>query len=196
MIKAWNHFKTITVHKYLVAQGCFRLGLYLQGIFHDLSKYSPREFIVGAKYYQGDRSPNNAEREDKGYSDAWLHHKGRNRHHFEYWIDYSLKDAPGIMSPVPMPDRYIVEMFLDRVAACKVYEGKNYTDASPLKYYNRGTVRAPLHPDTRRKLELLLKMLARRGEKETFASIRRMMKKSRRNKKDHAQAGDLRHKIP
>lgn len=180
---AWKHFKTITHHKYLVAQGCFQVGLYWQGLLHDLSKYSPVEFMAGVRYYQGTRSPNNAEREAKGYSAAWLHHKGRNRHHFEYWVDYSLEGKPGIMAPVPMPSHCIVEMFMDRIAACKVYQGERYTDASPLEYYNRGTIRAPLHPDTRKKLERLLKMLAEKGEQETFACIRRELAHARSAKK-------------
>ena len=89
--KGKEHFRTITYHRKLVRQNCFRVGLYRQGLMHDLSKYSPTEFLVGARYFQGDRSPNNAEREAKGYSSSWLHHKGRNKHHFEYWIDYTLK---------------------------------------------------------------------------------------------------------
>ena len=84
-MQAWKHFKTITKHKLLVMEGCFKVGLYWQGITHDLSKYSPTEFLVGARYFQGTRSPNAAEREAKGYSEAWMHHKGRNRHHYEYW---------------------------------------------------------------------------------------------------------------
>ena len=80
--KAWHHFLTITQHKLLVMQNCFRVGLFKQGLLHDLSKYSPAEFLTGVHYYQGDRSPNAAEREEKGYSSAWLHHKGRNKHHF------------------------------------------------------------------------------------------------------------------
>ena len=90
-MKAWRHFRTITHHKILVMKGCFKLGLYRQGLLHDMSKYSPTEFLVGCRYYQGTRSPNNAEREAKGYSSAWLHHKGRNKHHYEYWIDYGMK---------------------------------------------------------------------------------------------------------
>ena len=82
-----GHLKTITKHHNLVMGYCFRAGLYQQGLLHDLSKLSPEEFLVGAKYYQGTRSPNNAEREATGVSRAWLHHKGRNKHHFEYWID-------------------------------------------------------------------------------------------------------------
>ena len=83
-----GHFETITRHKLLVMKYCFACGLYEQGLAHDLSKYSPTEFIPGCIYYQGDHSPNEAEREAKGYTSAWLHHKGRNKHHLEYWIDY------------------------------------------------------------------------------------------------------------
>ena len=172
-MKAWKHFKTITYHKYLVMKGCFQVGLYKQGLLHDLSKYSPSEFLVGVKYYQGDRSPNNAEREAIGYSSAWLHHKGRNRHHYEYWIDYSTKEIKGGMAPAPMPEKYIVEMLMDRIAACKVYNGANYTDAAPLTYYSKGRENAPIHPKTRELLERLLTMLAQKGESETFNYIRR-----------------------
>ncbi len=175
-MKAWKHFKTVVYHKLMVARGCFGVGLYWQGIVHDLSKFSPTEFLVGAKYYQGDRSPNNAEREEKGYSEAWLHHKGRNKHHYEYWIDYSSRDTentPWGMVPVQMPDKYIVEMLMDRIAACKTYLGKNYTQDAPLNYYYKGTHKAPLHPYTREKLVAMLEMLAQKGEKETFAYIRR-----------------------
>lgn len=173
MKKAWRHFKTITYHKYLVMQGCFKVGLYKQGLLHDLSKYSPAEFLVGAKYYQGDRSPNNAEREAIGYSSAWLHHIGRNKHHYEYWIDYSTKSIPGGIAPVPMPNKYIVEMLMDRIAACKVYHKEKYTTDAPLRYFERGKDVATMHEKTKRKLDFLLKMLARQGEDETFRYIRR-----------------------
>ena len=89
MSNFWGHFKTITTHKLRVMKYCFRAGLYKQGLLHDLSKYTPVEFLPGVKYYQGNRSPNEMERLEKGYSSAWLHHKGRNRHHLEYWIDYA-----------------------------------------------------------------------------------------------------------
>lgn len=172
MNKVWNHFKTITYHRLLVMQGCFRVGLYMQGLTHDLSKYSPTEFIVGAKYWQGNRSPNNAEREHIGYSSAWLHHKGRNKHHYEYWIDYSSKDIVGGMAPAPMPTKYVIEMFMDRVAACKVYHKDAYTDKDPLLYYQSSKTPPPLHPKTKRQLEFLLHMLADYGEEKTFRYIR------------------------
>jgi len=181
MSKIWNHFKTITYHKILVAKGCFQVGLYKQGLLHDMSKYSPSEFGVGVKYFQGDRSPNNAEREDIGYSSAWLHHKGRNKHHYEYWVDYSMQAIPGGMAPVPMPDKYIAEMIMDRIAASKVYEGTAYTDASALKYYYKGTDRAPLHEDTRQKLLRMLTMLAEEGEEKTFRCIKKELVKGKKS---------------
>jgi len=172
-MKAWKHFCTITYHKYLVAKGCFAVGLYKQGLLHDMSKYSPTEFRVGAKYFQGTRSPNNAEREDIGYSSAWLHHKGRNKHHFEYWIDYTAEGGEGPLSGMKMPDKYIVEMVMDRIAASKVYMKEKYTDRSPLEYYNRSKSKVILHPHTRKMLEHLLTMLAVKGEVRTFAYIKK-----------------------
>lgn len=180
MGNAWKHFKTITFHKYLVAKGCFRVGLYRQGLLHDLSKYSPTEFKVGVKYYQGTRSPNNAEREDIGFSTAWLHHKGRNRHHYEYWLDYSNDPGKrGCVVPVPMPHRYVAEMIMDRIAASKVYKGKAYTDASPLEYYRQGKAHELIHPQTAEALEKLLVMLAEEGEEKTFAYIRRKLREGK-----------------
>ena len=171
-MRIWMHFKTITYHRWLVMKGCFAVGLYKQGLLHDLSKYSPTEFWVGVKYFQGNRSPNNAEREMKGYSSAWLHHKGRNKHHYEYWIDYSSKSSKEGMVPVPMPKKYIAEMTMDRIAACKVYLRSAYTDSSPLKYFMQSKETVPMHPATRDNLIKLLEMLSREGEKKTFRYIK------------------------
>ena len=173
------HLCTITKHKFLVMKECFRVGLYRQGLLHDLSKYSWTEFRVGCRYYQGNRSPNNAEREDRGYSSAWLHHKGRNKHHYEYWIDYSL-DGTGLLAGMRMPVRYVVEMFLDRIAASKVYKGSQYKDSDPLEYYMNGKAGELMHPETRRLLEKLLHMLAEQGEEATYQYIRREVLKKRR----------------
>ena len=182
-MKVIKHFKTITKHRFLVRKYCFKAGLYWQGLIHDLSKYSPTEFLIGAKYFQGDRSPNDIERREKGYSSAWLHHKGRNKHHYEYWIDYSTRDIAGGMAPAPMPVRYVVEMFMDRVAACKVYHKEAYKDQDPLAYYRSAKTPPPLHPKTKRMLEFLLHMLAEQGEEKTFRYIRtRMLRRQKGNK--------------
>lgn len=171
MIKAVEHFKTIGEHRKLVRQGCFAVGLFYQGLTHDLSKYSPSEFLVGAKYYQGFRSPNNAEREATGFSSAWLHHKGRNKHHYEYWMDYSSENGKGLI-PARMPDKYVVEMFMDRIAASKTYNKDKYTDDMPLKYYLKGNPSRFIESHTRHMLEKLLRMLAEEGEEACFEYIR------------------------
>ena len=170
-MKAWKHFKTITKHRLIVMAGCFRVGLYWQGLTHDLSKYSPTEFLSGAKYYQGTRSPNTAEREDKGYSQAWMHHKGRNRHHYEYWTD--MNRTTRNYESVPMPRKYLAEMVMDRRAACITYQGDAYTDASALNYFMGSRERELMHPQTRQELEYILTMLRDKGEKETFSYLKR-----------------------
>ena len=170
-MRAWQHFKTITKHRLIVMAGCFRVGLVWQGLTHDLSKYSPTEFLMGAKYYQGTRSPNTAEREDKGYSQAWMHHKGRNRHHYEYWTD--MNRATRNYESVPMPRKYLAEMVMDRRAACITYQGDAYTDASALNYFMGSRERELMHPQTRQELEYILTMLRDRGEKETFSYLKR-----------------------
>ncbi len=166
----WKHLKTITHHKWLVLRGCFAVGLYRQGLCHDLSKYSPIEFWTGAKYFQGDRSPNGAERQEKGFSEAWMHHKGRNKHHYEYWTDMS-PDTHRYES-VPMPRKYLVEMVMDRIAASKTYQGSAYTDASALLYLEGSHERLLLHPKTKQELTYILTMLRDQGEQETFRYIK------------------------
>ncbi len=178
-LNAWRHLATITEHKMLVMKNCFRAGLYWQGLTHDLSKYSPTEFVTGIRYYQGTRSPNAAEREEKGYSAAWLHHKGRNRHHFEYWIDFSKKNRG--LSGSKMPVRYLVEMVMDRIAASRVYRGSEYTDASAWEYYQKEEpyLTGVMHPETKAMLEKILKMLCVKGEERTFAYLRWLVKKGK-----------------
>lgn len=176
----YKHLTTINKHKYEVGKNCFKCGLYKQGLLHDLSKYSWTEFSVGAKYFQGNRSPNEAEREEKGYTSSWLHHKGRNKHHLEYWLDYDLEKRDGSVVGMKMPDNYIVEMFCDRVAASKIYLKENYNDSSALNYYLNGKSKYLLHPYTKKQLEKLLYMLAEKGEEKTFAYAKAYMKAYRK----------------
>lgn len=176
-MKWWGHLKTITAHKALVRKYCFRVGLYRQGLLHDLSKYSPTEFLVGAKYFQGDRSPNEMERLDTGISSAWLHHKGRNKHHLEYWIDYD-PNLDYRMGGMDIPVNYVVEMVCDRIAASRIYQKERYTDASPLLYYLNSKEHYIIHPNTAALLEELLTMLRDKGEDATFDYIRKHVLKN------------------
>lgn len=175
--KAWHHFVTITQHKILVMKNCFQVGLFRQGLLHDLSKYSPAEFLTGVRYYQGDRSPNAAERDANGFSSAWLHHKGRNKHHFEYWIDFS-RLSNGLAG-CKMPVNYLVEMVMDRIAACQVYQGREYTSACAWEYYQkeRPYLEGAMHQETRMELERILIMLKEKGEQKTFAYLRKLLKR-------------------
>lgn len=168
-----KHYKTIRHHKMLVMKNCFRCGLYWQGLTHDLSKLAPVEFWAGAKYWQGTCSPNNAQRQAEGYSAAWLHHKGRNKHHLEYWIDYSTRKAG--LAGMKMPLRYVCEMVCDRVAASQIYLGDKYTDASPWEYYERSKTHYLLHPETRALLEELLKMVRDLGHDRTFEHMKYLL---------------------
>jgi len=166
-----GHLKTINNHKRLVMFTCFKVGMYKQGFLHDLSKYMPVEFGAGIKYYKGYMSPNNAQKKAEGLSSAWLHHKGRNKHHFEYWIDYGVDPTQGLQG-MKMPVRYVVEMFIDRMSASKNYLKAKYKDNSSLEYYNERKNYYVMHPESRKLLEYLLEMLAKDGEEKTLRFIK------------------------
>lgn len=179
--KLFGHFYTITHHRHIVIKNCARAGIFCQGLKHDLSKYSPTEFIPGVKYYTGQRSPNEGERRALGYSKAWMHHKGRNKHHFEYWHDIDTETKR--YTYMPMPYRYLAEMFCDRVAASKVYRGKEYKDSDALGYFMSGHAKDTMAPETARDLEELLNMLAEKGEKETFKYLKQEIKRRKKNER-------------
>ena len=167
-----EHLRTVNRHRHLVRKYCFRLGLYWQGLTHDLSKYSPTEFWRSAKYYQGYRSPNDQERLVNGVSLSWLHHKGRNRHHFEYWTDYGVS-GEGIIG-VEMPKKYVAEMFCDRLAASKVYRGQDFQPGDPYQFFQYGKEkRLLMHPATSELLETILIVLRDQGEDAAFDYVRR-----------------------
>ncbi len=167
-----KHFYTITKHRHKVIAHCAKAGIFWQGLLHDLSKYTPAEFCVSAKYYTGTKSPLHGERAAKGYSLGWMHHKGRNKHHFEYWTD--VNPETHLYAPVKMPLKYVKEMFCDRVAASKIYRGKAYDDAYPLAYFHNEKIVSYMHPETYALIETLLTMLQAHGEKATFRYIKNL----------------------
>lgn len=169
-----KHFLTITKHRHMVMLYCFRCGLYKQGLLHDLSKYSFTEFFNGAKYFQGTYSPHLNERKDKGYSEAWMHHYGRNKHHSEYWIDFNLDLNQ--YAPVKMPKRYIAEEICDRIAASKVYNKGHYTKDIPLNYFliSENII---MHEKTREEITFLLTMYRDSNEKTIFKYIKKNYRK-------------------
>ena len=136
-----KHFNLVAKHKYWVFKLSLKVGIPFRGIVHDLSKYSIIEFSESVKYYNGKISPLTVSREKNGYSNAWLHHKGRNRHHSEYWVDFKSPD----IAPV-IPYKYILEMVCDKLAASIVYNGKNWTNSSEYEYWQNAKKKEIINP--------------------------------------------------
>lgn len=176
MNKFFGHLKTIKKHRREVRKLCFKCGLYRQGLAHDLSKYSPTEFINGIKFFTGKGSPHLGERAAYGYSKAWLHHKGRNKHHAEYWQDIR---PNGKTEPITMPMNYFAEMVCDRIAASKIYLKDKYTDQAPLQYYESHKDENQFNSVTRTLLEFILAYLSEYGEDATFGWLRGAIKEGK-----------------
>lgn len=174
----FGHIGTVIKHKKNVRRACFKMGLYMQGIFHDMSKFSPTEFIPSVKYYSGTFSPNATDRVLTGVSTSWLHHKGRNRHHYEYWTDYTPSNEPYIVG-CRMPLKYVAEMVADRYAACVAYNGKNYDKGDAWKYYSRNASHLIIDPDSRAVLEAALMIMRDQGEDEAFLFMKKLLAKEK-----------------
>lgn len=176
MNKFIGHLKIVTKHRHYVFINCCKAGIPWRGLIHDLSKYSPQEFFPSVKHFQGNRSPNEGEREDYGYSLAWMHHKGRNKHHFEYWRDLNVQTRQ--YEPVEMPLIYVKEMFCDRIAASKVYKGKDFDKTAPFRYFNLGSAAKKMHPNTALLLSSMLQAYAEKSDKEAFRYVRNLKQAS------------------
>ena len=154
----FKHFHTVNKHRFKVFLLCCRVGIPIQGLLHDLSKYSPTEFFESVKYYQGTYSPIHNCKKDIGYSNAWLHHKGRNKHHYEYWYDPT---SPNVYPIIPF--KYFLEMICDSFAAGQTYQGKNWTKEYQLSYWNKVKDKAILHPKYRNLLDKVYQEVSEKG---------------------------------
>jgi hypothetical protein len=152
MKQYWNHLKTITKHKWYVMKICFKAGLFLQGILHDLSKYSITEFFASAKYFQGDKSPIDAEKAKNGYSLAWQNHKTKNKHHWQYWTDFE----NGELIVIEMPSKYLAEMLCDWVGAGKAYNKTSWTVEIFKNWYASNKDKMILHTLTGLYIDLVM----------------------------------------
>ena len=157
--KFFRHLHMVNKHRFLVFKHCIRCGLFWRGLTHDLSKYSPTEFFESVKYYTGKGSPIHNCRMQNGYSLAWLHHKGRNKHHFEYW--YDSKNAV----PMNIPYKYAVEHICDALAASKCYNRKNYSNNLPLEYFYNHLNDCPINENMQNFYVKVFSDLAEKGEK-------------------------------
>lgn len=127
---------------------------------HDNSKFGLTEFVSSARYFQGNSSPIEKEKAERGYSKAWQHHKGHNPHHWEYWIDFD-SDGKIIANKIPYP--YLVEMVCDWVGAGMVYNKGNWKPSDPLAYYNKVRKGRHFHPDTEYFITIFLEQIERKG---------------------------------
>ena len=152
------------------------LGLGMGGMEGTCGAISAAAVLAGLKISTADLEKPNSKGTSYKASKAWLHHKGRNKHHFEYWIDVSLNKEEGLVGN-KMPVNYVAEMLCDRIAACEVYRGKNYTSAAPMEYYEFTKKYITIHPETRALLEKLLTILKDEGEESAYAYIRKLLKK-------------------
>lgn len=156
MGNTWKHFKTVCVHKYYVFKYCRAAGIPWRGIKHDLSKFHPIEFFESVKYYQGTSSPIDACKKDKGYSKAWLHHKGRNSHHYEYFVDNF--DLGGVALQMPFEDA--LELICDYLGAGEAYMKKNFTYANEYDWWlKKSSLPLLMHPQTKIFIDLTLRSL-------------------------------------
>ena len=159
---AIKHFRLVIKHKNKVLLHCAKCGILWRGLVHDLSKFSPTEFFESVKYYQGNRSPIGVCRRTVGVSYAWLHHKGRNKHHIEYWLDPDCSVTP------MMPYKYAVECVCDKIAATKIYNGKSYTTDKPLLHWEKYGNKVDGNPNTMLFIETVFRDLSEHGEKHVM----------------------------
>ena len=163
MKNLFKHLALVTKHRFMVFKFCLMCGIGWQGFIHDLSKYSITELRESLKYFNGSHSPLADAKIDQGYSLAWLHHKGRNKHHHEYWYDYTAPDATPLM-----PFKYVLEMICDNISAAKTYNGDNYTDICPLEYWLKVRNISRVNPRIDRILIEVYTLLDEKGLKYTL----------------------------
>lgn len=176
----FGHLKTICKHKFLVMKLCFQCGMIKQGLLHDLSKFSFTEFFPSVKYYQGFQSPITKEKRLKGYSLCWLHHKGRNKHHWEYWTDRLADDTK--LTCIQMPFNYVLEMLLDKISASKTYNGNKYNDQMPIQYFRQSYEYTCMNEHTCKQIDYLLSYLSTNGEKKALAYYKSLYRNYKKDK--------------
>jgi len=175
-----GHTKLVLKHKWYVFIYCTRLGMPFRGLKHDMSKFSPVEFWESVKYYNGKRSPIAICKQENGYSKAWLHHKGRNKHHTEYWVDVNAPERTPII-----PYKYVAEMICDKLSASKVYNGKSWNTKSEIEYWNKEKQKLEINKHIEEMLTEVFEQVAEIGLEPvlTKANIRGLYKKHCENKK-------------
>jgi hypothetical protein len=151
------HIYYLMRHKYFVFVECFKMGLFWQGITHDLSKLSPTELGPYSRMFYTDKKPI---RDKTGYYKpydtgneefelAWLNHTRKNKHHWQFWVLPHDRNDEGCEKIFDMPEKYALEMIADWMGAAKA-QRNNHT---ALEWYNVHKHKLGLSTKTREFIE-------------------------------------------
>lgn len=145
-MKIFKHLWVVIKHKHNVLKYATKLGIFWTGLVHDLSKFTPTEFLRSAKYFDGRKSPTIVERKDNAnFSYICVAHTGRNKHHWQYWVDYTRDDI--VVNPIPF--RHALEYVADILSASKVYNPKDFTLMVAHDYFKEHSKTYLMHPATK-----------------------------------------------
>lgn len=188
--RATRHFILVARHKWHVFLYCAYSGHPWRGLMHDWSKFSPTEFLGSIRYFNGRRSPVGLCRDVEGYSFAWLHHKGRNKHHYEFWTDSvdpcgNHATKSGQIFPIPMPYEYALESICDTIAASRAYNGKKFSYEVLYKWWLRSQKYFPptMHPQTKRFAGMMYEAMRADGNCSALRRAREIFERAQQDEK-------------
>ena len=145
-MKFFKHLWVVIKHKYNVLVFATKLGIFWTGLVHDLTKFTPTEFCLSVKYFHGKKSPTIVERKDNdNFSYLCVAHTGRNKHHWQYWVDYTRNDI--IVNRIPY--KHALEYVADVMSASKVYNPENFTFIVAYNYFKEHSQTYLMHPATK-----------------------------------------------
>lgn len=113
-----SYIRYLVLHKWFVLVEGRRLGVPLwRLLMHDLSKLLPGEFLPYARHFYNPDGSKRGKFADPAFDIAWLKHKSRNRHHWEWWVYWENGEPVAI----PMPEQVMLEMVADWRAVSRFY---------------------------------------------------------------------------
>ena len=145
-MKFFKHLWVVIKHKHNVTKYASKLGIFWTGLFHDMTKFTPTEFGLSVKYFHGKKSPTIIERADNdNFSYLCVAHTGRNKHHWQYWVDYTRYEM--VVNRIPY--KHSLEYVADVLSASKVYNPKDFTFMVAYNYFKEHSKTYLMHPATK-----------------------------------------------
>ena len=169
-MKFFKHLSVVLKHKWFVFYYASRLGIGWLGFVHDLTKFSPTEFLLSVKYFDGHRSPTIIERKYKdNFSEICVRHTGRNKHHWQYWVDYTNHE----MVVAKIPYKRCLEYVSDVLSASKVYNPKEFNFMVAYKYFEEHSKTYLMHPLSKEFILHIIKLVHEKGFKNAKKKVTR-----------------------